>query len=506
MTEIKEELVSVVRQLGATEGSPELLQRLRSLEAAYHGLEAAQQGMPRQVKVWQEFMEEIKDEVAKRLRTLTDQEVAVGALNSQLRRSASAAAQGTAHGPAAPTSAGPPQVAHKPEALLDFKKPWVGRHADQLLLDGNPRLAEKKYRELFDTYKAFGLEDEGAGKELAIRIEYARRVRLGAHEIAAAQAGPAANTGIAREITPEQVAAVEEASATPGGAFELQKMKQGASEPYWVLERTGQGSSAQLRPAFVFKPDDPRFPLGGEAECVMPNFAHALGLKAAAAAHCKLTINGKDVKGTLIRVIEGTVLMNEKLGRQIALKKKLARYVLLRAFVGDRDGHGLNYRVGGDGDPVGYDWNLADFLEKNDAVLMKATGLDELSPDPARAAQQTEQLMEWRLRFMYTNQRELYQCMVPILNQITYKDIADDIQTMQGWTRKFFRKCVGNRFGDNTERVLDILEMRRDCLEPVFWDFLEKTPGVSLHRLPRGPRWWDRLKSIDLLYIDHAAA
>jgi hypothetical protein len=170
-----------------------------------------------------------------------------------------------------------------------------------------------------------------------------------------------------------------------------------------------------------------------------------------------------ETEGAFIRYVEGQSLADCKLLERIVLKKQVARDMVLRALVGDRDGHALNYKLA-NGRVRPFDRNLTDFLDQEDWLK------DYLAQFPNDTAEQaTLRAMTWRLRFAMTHkERECYKAMADLMEHMVYEDFAETIEIVKSWNRQKLAALIGDTFGKDTDRILDIMEARIRVMDKVF--------------------------------------
>ena len=491
MTEIEGDLATLARKLATDDASPSVLQRYNSLRVAYQGLDAAQSQMPKRTKAWQSFAREIGEEVDARYNTLINQHKSCQAMGKSLQKTG-ASPTGTVIPGAKPGTG--QKALRQIDWQPDFKKPGVVRAADDMLLQGKHKQAVRGYEDALAVYDEIGLGRTTAAKEISAKLDYAKRSLQGAQDIEFAKLGPKVNEGITDAITSKELNVVKQAALNPKSNIRFEKIGKGATEPYFVIEEAMENGRNVSRKLYVFKPDDPRLPLGGQAEEVFPAFAKDLDIDVPAARRATVMLNGKAVRGTFVRYAGGEELLGCDLGTRLALKKEIAKDWTLRAFFGDYDGHASNYLLAADGQLIPIDRNLSNMKEDNIRAIYDAIGLTELSDVPEVRAGQIKEIMKHRLKMMWTTKRPIYSAMVPVGNQMTYEDVADGIKKIQSWKRADIKAKIGTKFGADTEQVLDVLEARRDVMKEAFQEFLEKTPasapipgGVTLTPMPLSP-------------------
>jgi hypothetical protein len=188
----------------------------------------------------------------------------------------------------------------------------------------------------------------------------------------------------------------------------------------------------------------------------------------------KIKMNVPEVEGIFVRNFEGTDLYNFTDVERIVLKKQIAQQWALRLLVGDYDGHAFNIKVGPDGKPGTIDWNLADLLEEGKGVdLVTLLGKPDVATDPAGLAADVETLMRHRLSILQgkvRGARPHYQCMQHVAEQVVFEDFSEALNAINKLDRTTVKQLIGDTYGDQTERVLDVLEARVRCMKGVLED------------------------------------
>lgn len=449
LAEIQEEADGLIKAFEKGEGTPDLVQRYKVLRTAHQGLAAARYRMGDESRLWREMLGDLKNGVDANAKALSDQSASVRRLGSHLSGGA-----GT-----------PPPSSYIEPKHMDFRKNWVGREADRDMLEGRLDRAVRRYEEAQTMCQELGLNKRRITDELASKLDYAKKQLAESENLRLARLGPEVNARAFDDIGDDEITKLMK-----NPDIEFRKVGSGVSEPLWVIDKKTQ------RKLYVFKPeaDQAKFPRAAVAEEVSSKLAKELGIPTPAAICTEIDMPGRGkVKGALVRVVEGDELLDCDDAYRVALKEEIARDWVLRAFLGDYDGHAKNFRVATDGRLVGFDHNLANLDEGNPAAIYRVIGQTQLSADPARRTAQIAQLMEDRVHTMFKTDRKIYEAMVPVARQITFEDMQATVRKIQALSPEVLEKCLKPHYGARTKDVMEILESRRECLEDVMRKFFK---------------------------------
>jgi len=455
---LREQMARLAVKLADEESEAALAEFMRG-KGILEGLMAASEGMPGQVKT----IKSLLDNLAERIKDLRAAAQSRKATCESLARNLEDHAARMMN-----------QTGKLPNA--DFRRPSILRMADRMVLADDLAGARRAYAEGIEVLEELGVTKRLDLEELRLRLQVVQE-RLNLQEHFKAMGLRHASGAATIPDIAEEVEAIRKAGYT------LQPVGSGISKPSWVMVNGRKVGVFKEKPG-ANTGGIPRY--GWEAEEVVPKLARELGIPAPAGIRTRMRLDpqGPEVEGVFIRYVEGKTLFDCSHAERIAMKKQIARDMVLRALVGDRDGHSLNYKLGPDGILRPLDRNFADFLDEE---AFRALQGQSLSLDPARMEEQIAKIMRWRLRFPDTllsnPNATAYHPMSELLPHFVYEDFAETIAKVKTWNRDFLAKLIGNAFGDDTERVLDIMEVRIRVMEEAF---KREFPSIN-DIIPPGP-------------------
>lgn len=463
--ELDDEFAGLLTQIKQGSATMDLVQhayRLRALREVCLALKSGKQPAAQYARV---MLEEIQDEIARRLNQVQTRKIACEAIESSFARSPPTGTRGGLRRPSQAAVQNPglePSAPLVGDGLDDLARaklvegaPALLRNANRLLMEGEYRKAVGRYKELLTFLKEMGNEGSTVGQELVRNLRLARRAWSAHQRLTAVD--PGAITQVTERFRPGEVDDIIRRSTGAGASVRLQRMAEATyTKPYWVVEKG--------RRIAVFKPAEPS---GRDlkAEMLYYEFARRLGYNCPACAPATMqTPDRGQVNGIIVRYVEGTALKDCDAGLRLAARREIARDKVLSALLGDHDRHFGNYLASEGRGTISIDHGMCDF----DDMIIGQGGRDTIRLN-----------MVERIRLG----RQFYRQMAQVDPLLHYADIQEAVREIQGLADELetlLKPIFSNP--DELNAVLPYIRTRLELLPDVMHECYGPAAGVTWHR------------------------